>query len=293
MNVRFRVSDSKKMSFTTAQLTKVEKAIEILNQVIASPGFRNMVCTFNWKGENDVRYNRFHMSNSMSNSQIWDCLSNASRYWGNKKVKRANQIIEVVPCMNKAAYKNENWSVTSNICINSLHISNKTYTPIHLASAMFHEYCVNCCGFAAMTNGTISEYTDWTVPFACGALIKDCAASAFPDDFEVQNMAEQCNATSYNYFPPAMIWSDNEQQEMVFTSSACVKVDQTLYAMESELDCLENCNERSNEIADRITVIKNCINSLKRMRGELFATSLDGSEVTMMPAELPMHMSMV
>ncbi len=293
MNVRFSVSNSKKMSFTSTQLYKVEKAIEILNQIITSPGFKNRVCGFNWKGENGVTYNRFHRSNSMSNTQVWSCLSNARANWGNIKVQRANQQIEVVPCMTNATYKNECCSVISNICINNIHLSNKSYTPIHLASAMFHEYCVNCCGFSAVTNGTISEYTNWTVPFACGRLIKDCAANAFPDDFEVQHWAEQCNIAAFNYFPPSMIWNDNEKQEVIFTTSACVKVDQTIYAMELELDCLENCTEQSDEIAERTTVIKNCINSLKRMRGELFATSLDGSEVTMMPAELPMHMSLV
>lgn len=293
MNVRFRVSDAKKMSLTAAQLRKVEKAVEILNKVITSPGFKNRVCAFNWTDENGTRYNRFHMSNAMSNSQVWNCISNATSNWGNHKIQRANKLIEVVPCTTKADYKNENWTVTSNVCINSLHISNITYTPVHLASAMFHEYCVNCCGFAAMTNGTISEYTDWTVPFACGFLIKDCVASAFPDDFDIQNLSEQCNTAAYNYFPPSMIWNDNEKHEMILTSTACVKVDQTIYSMELELDCLENCKERSNEIADRMTVIQNCIESLKRMRKELFTTSLDGSEVTMMPAELPMHMSLV
>lgn len=292
MNVRFNLNVSKKMSLTTAQLEKVEKAIEILNQVIANPAFKNMVCAFNWTSENGTTYNRFHMSNAMSNTQVWNCLSNACSNWGNKKVQRANKIIEVVPCMTKATYKNESWSVTSNVCINSLHLSNSTYTPVHLASAIFHEYCVNCCGFAAMTNGTISEYTEWTIPFACGVLVKDCVASAFPDDFDVQNLAEHCNTSAYNYFPPSMIWKDTEDQEMILSNTACVKVDQTIYTMEMELDCLENCTERNNEIADRMTVIKNCLDSLRRMRRELFSTSLDGSEVTMMPAELPMHMSL-
>jgi len=277
-NVTFTVGTNRNCRFTSAQLTKVNQAIEIFQKVWNSKNFKSAVCDHSWSAENGTTYNRFHMSNGMSNDQVWSCIWNACNE--PNATSTNNNTITVMPC---ASWSDYNWCVnngTPSVCVNVNYVNCDWYTPVHIASAMMYDFCVNCCGFNGTTIANMAQCWNNTVPAACCTIVRDCAVEVCSD--LVGSWPTVTNTAVWNCFPCAGTWTVNTYGTNWVNSS--VKVNEAICAMQYEIDCLNSVSNKSSEEMNRYTMLVNAVETMNAMCNNMCTTSLDGCESAWMPA---------
>lgn len=278
MNVRFNVTPTRTNRFTTTQAAKVEAGIEIFNKVICSEEFQNRVRNFQWRTAEGTAFNRFYMSNGMSNDQVCDMICNGTNWnWGNNE----SPVVNVVPCSTwqevEACCTN---TTTPCVCIDTNVLNNSWYTPVHVACAIMHEWCCcngfNCC----TTNSRVENWSGNTVPVACAWICKDVCTTVC-DTTEVTNWCNMINDQTFDYCACTTtynVWTNNTN-----VISPVNNIDTCISMMETEMNWLNSSNNVTPDMNSRITVLTNCINTLTEMKTNLCNTSLDGCDVACVP----------
>jgi hypothetical protein len=273
-NVNFVVGNNRNCRFTSTQIEKVNRAIEIFQKVWASSQFKKAVSSHNWTNETGNTFNRFHMSNGMSNEQVWACIKEACNTPNG--APSPNNTITVMPCANWNDY---NWCVNSGIpcvCVNVNYINYDWYTPVHIASSIMYDFCVNCCGFGTATAANNSSWWINTVPAACSRIVRDCAVVVCKD---VVGKWKINTTNSWNCFPCAVSWPTNTVANWM---NSGVKVSEAICAIQYEIDCLNNVNKKSSEEMGRYTMLVNAVETMNAISNKMCVTSLDGCETAWM-----------
>ncbi|MEM6966848.1 MAG: hypothetical protein AAF573_18940, partial [Bacteroidota bacterium] len=266
--------------FTPAQAAKVEAGIEIFNQVISSDEFQNRVSNFQWTTPEGTTFNRFFVSNGMSNEQVCDMICNGvGTIWNGGNGEPP--LVNIVPCATvqevEACCTNP---TTPCVPININVINNSWYTPVHVACAIVHEWC--CCnGFTGTTFGVgIGNWSNNTVPVACAWICKDVCPTVC-NTTEVTNWCNMINDQTFDYCPCTTTFQVSPTTTGIV--SPINNIDACINTIETELSWLRGSNNVTPSVNDRITVLTNCISTLTEMKTNLCNTSLDGCDVFGVP----------
>lgn len=154
----------KMTNFTSAQEEKVLDAVELIKKVIASDEFKNSILNHKYKGKKTFVDNA-----GLSNSQIYKRILESSEKLNPGKnntmdvtlvtyYTSANVIGYTLPSVNK-------------IWMNRRYLN--TFTPVQVASNLFHEW-LHKLGFKHAYERTASR--PYSVPYAVGYLVKKLAA---------------------------------------------------------------------------------------------------------------------
>ena len=277
MNVRFNITPTRTNCFTTAQAGKVQAGIEIFQQVINSEEFKTRVNNFQWRTSEGVAFNRFFLSNGMSNAQVCDTISNGT-IWTTGTNETI--VVNVVPCSTVQDVEVCCTSTTPCVCIDTNVLNNSWYTPVHVACAIMHEWC--CCnGFNWSTpTARIESWNNNTVPVACAWICKDVCTTVC-NNTEVTNWCNTINDTTFDYC--ACTTTYNVWTNTTNVVSPIVKIDECINIMECEVNWLNNANTVTPDVTNRITTLTNCITTMNEMKISLCNTSLDGCDVACVP----------
>ena len=284
-NVKFNIATTRTNCFTPAQAKKVDAGIEIFKKVMTSEEFKNTVCNFKWRTTEGMTFNRFYLSNGMSNQQVWETLCSETTW-----TKVLNNVVEgmaygsvvnVIPCCTSEevmnCYNNIN---TPTICLDTNVLNNAWYTPVHVACAMMHEWC---CMKGFCPTGTTMGMENWSVnsvPMGTAWMCKDICETVC-NSTEVTSWCNAINNNTFTFAPCSMTyncWSKTNN-----CTSTVSMMDQCMNMMEQEMSWLQACNNTTPDIVNRMTVLTNCMNAMNDMKVNMCNTSLDGCDVASMP----------
>lgn len=285
-NVNFNITSTTTNCFTPSQAAKVDAGIEIFKQVMNSEEFQNQVQNFQWRTSEGVAFNRFYMSNGMSNQQVWDMICN-NMDWKNglTNVVTNNNVVtvNVVPCATTQEMMDCCNNTAPTIGVDMNIINNSWYTPVHVACAMMHEWCT-MCGFGCGTpTSKIENWTNWTVPVACAWMCKD-VCKVVCDSNEVTNWCNLINNQNFDYWACSM--TCNAWTNTTNCVSPVAKMDECINMMEVEMNWLKSCNNVTPDVSNRMTTLTNCINAMNEMKMNLCNTSVDGTDWACMPVNV-------
>jgi len=290
-NVKFIVGCTKTMQFTSNQMEKIQKGIEIFNKVVSSKEFEKKITNYTWTTPTGNTYSRFHISRGMSNKQVWNCLTTGSINWNGKM--KANTVWNIMPCTSKMDIVNCNvnptyatpmgktttmngMNTTPCIWINTNCLTDDNYTPIHVASAIMHEYTINAGGFACHVNGQLVRNWNCTVPYACGQMMMECCKTVCSKDSKVKKFFKNIQTMDYNYCPvSAMFFVEGWETSW---NSASSQLDAVICSLEVEMDCLNNISKKTAAEKNRFVVVNNTLETLRDCKVELVECCLDGCE---------------
>jgi hypothetical protein len=284
MKLKFNVKSSLTNYFTDTQAAKVDAGVEIFKQVISSDEFQSKVKNFQWRTSEGVAFNRFYLSNGMSNEQICDVICKGVNHNQSliNTVKETNfTVVNIVPCVNKQEAENC-WNNTFTPCIgiNTNLLNNTWYTPVHVACAIMHEWCTwngfNC----SPTTSKLESWSSNTVPVACSWVCKDVCATVC-DSPEVANWCDQINNQTFDYC--ACSTTFNVPSETTNSVSPILKIDECINLLEKEMNSLTTCNDVIPDVTNRITVLSDWVKMMTHMKLKLCNTSIDGSDWTYVP----------
>ncbi len=284
MNLKFNITSSHMNSFSVAQAAKVDAGVEIFKEVISSEEFFNKVNNFQWRTSDGEAFNRFYLSNGMSNQQICDVIckeGNPTHDLINIEKPNSVPVINIIPCSNQLEMENiHNNTITCCIGVDTNMLNNSWYTPVHVASAIMHEWC--CWnGFNCSPPSTRMEnWSGNTVPVACAWMTKDVAASIC-NSTEVSNWCGMINNRTFNYCACSVTYST------LFSNQNCispiVKMDECINMLEIELNWLTSCKNITPDITNRIKVLNNCLSMMTQMKLNICNTTMDGSDWACVP----------
>lgn len=295
-NVKLNICGTKNLQFTTKQMAKVQKGIEIFEKVVNSDTFKDQICNYTWTAANGTCYNRFHLSNGMSNEQVWNCLTNGTACW-NTQIETAT--VNILPCANRSQMlsniMNPSLCVSTNvgrtmaantttttptICLNTNCLNDANYTAVHIAAALVHECCVNI-GFTCHNNGTLVPNVKNTVPVACAITLIKCCKTVCAEDTNVVSCCNAINTDTCDYCACTTMFHIPGTETVLTT--ACTHLDAVVGCLETELDCLTNLDTKNNDELNRLTTITNCLTTLTELKSNLQATSLDACDTVGTP----------
>jgi len=279
-------------SFTSAQAAKVDAGVEIFKQVISSEEFQSKVNNFQWRTSEGVAFNRFYLSNGMSNLQASEVIckgENRKNDLINVVQPTAVPVVNIVPCSNQKETENfhnqpsyglDNNNISCCIGVDTNMLNNGWYTPVHVACAIMHEWC---CWNGFNCNPTSSKMENWscnTVPVACAWMTKDVAA-AVCNSTEVSNWCGMINNRTFDYCACSMTYSSVSAGTNCI--SPIVKMDECINIMEMELNWLTTCKNITPDVTNRITVLNNCMTLMTQMKLNICNTTMDGSDWACVP----------
>ena len=293
MNVKFNIAATRTNFFTPAQAKKVDAGIEIFKKVVTSQNFRDAVCKFNWRTTEGMTYNRFFMSNGMSNEQVWDMICNeftwteklnnvvSGMMWGGATTNNC-AVVNVMPCCTRQEVVNCCNDVNNpSICIDTNVLNNTWYTPVHVACAMMHEWCcMNGFVPTGITSG-IENRSMNSVPLACAWIVKG-VCEAVCNTQEVTDWCNTINNNTFTYSPCATTY--NCWTNTTNCTSTVSMMDQCMNMMAQEMAWLQTCENSTPDVVNRMSVLTNCMNAMNDMKVNMCNTSLDGCDVVCMPA---------
>ncbi len=284
-NVTFNISASKFRCFTSAQEAKIKAGIQLFQKVVNDQHFKEKICNFVWTSEHGNRYERFLMSNGMSNMQVFDDLCNMlnkvmpSRSTDAKSMQ--DMTCMVMPVANKMEYEMiAKMNTVDCVCLNVSMLSKDWFTPVHVASTLMHEWCI-AQGFSCTRNGVLVNDYFYTVPFACGRMMMEVAKDVYGSDPAWSKYFMEIKDTNFDYCACSSMYCCD--MVMFECPNVCEQVDQVIATCETELDWLNCTANKTQDEVNRMTILANCISSMKEMKMRMFHTSLDGSEAIMMP----------
>ena len=284
MNLKFNIISSRMNSFSTAQAAKVDAGVEIFKQVISSEEFLNKVNNFQWRTSDGVAFNRFYLSNGMSNQQVGDviCKGLNRTYDLINTVKPSSiPLVNIVPCSNQQETENfHNNTITCCIGVDTNMLNNSWYTPVHVACAIMHEWC---CWNGFNSSPTSTKMENWsgnTVPVACAWMTKDAAASVC-NSSEVTNWCGMINNLTFDYCACSTTYSTWSLTQNCI--SPIVKMDECINMLEMELTWLTACKNITPDVTNRITVLNNCLRMITQMKLNICNTTMDGSDWACVP----------
>jgi hypothetical protein len=284
MNLKFNITSSRMNFFSTAQAAKVDAGVEIFKQVICSEEFLHKVNNFQWRTSNGVAFNRFYLSNGMSNRQVGDAICKGL----NRKYDLINivkpstvPVVNIIPCSNQqeTEYFHNN-TITCCIGVDPNMLNNTWYTPVHVACAIMHEWCC-WSGFNFSPASTrLENWSGNTVPVACAWMTKDVAA-AICNSSEVSNWCGMINNRTFDYCACSITYLTSISATVCI--SPIVKMDECINTIEMELNWLMACENITPDVTNRITVLNNCLSMMTQMKLNICNTTMDGSDWACVP----------
>ncbi len=276
VNVIFNVGSVRTRPFTVNQMKKIEEGIAIFNQIVNSSTFRKRVTNYSWRTDNGTTYNRFHMSNGMSNDQVWDCIEQGfNRPVPATKKNNTSWVMNIMPCFSvNDIMWNRGW-VNPTVWMDVNCMDQEWYTPVHVACCLVHECCVNM-GFCADYNGQRVEYWRHTVPYACATICCDIICDMAKSNTTWKAWCSHIDSAQFDYCPCSYTYA--AQGTTSWCMSPCARIDEVITWLNTEVQWIEDCNKPTTDEVNRMTTLTNTINSLREMKSKLFVTSLDGCE---------------
>ena len=273
VNVKFNVGCTRTCYFTKNQIAKINAGIAIFEKVVSNPEFKERVTNFNWTTPSGTTYNRFLLCNGMSNTQVWDCLESGCE-WGTMTNTPATTV-NVVPCGSTTEMTWVANAPVPTICINTSVLNNTWYTPVHIACCLIHEYCVNL-GFSCHVNGRLVEDWHCTVPAACADICCDIAREMSVSNTEISNYFRWIDTANFDYFPCTTCYRVEGYETTNLLANT--RFDEIINSMCTEMECLERTPNRTPAENKRLTTVTECVGTLRELKTQLYATSLDGCE---------------
>lgn len=284
MNLKFNITSSRMNCFTAAQAAKVDAGVEIFKQIICSEAFLNKVNNFQWRTTDGVAFNRFYLSNGMSNKQVSEMICQGLHRKNdliNMVKPTPVEVVNIVPCSNQKEIENiYNNTITCCIGADTNMLNNTWYTPVHLACAIMHEWC---CWNGFNCSPTSTKMENWsgnTVPVACAWITKDVAA-AVCNSSEVSNWCGMINNRTFDYCACSTTYLTSISDTVCI--SPIVKMDECINLMELEMNWLTTCKNVSPDVSNRMTVLNNCIRMMTQMKLNMCNTTMDGSDWACVP----------
>lgn len=284
MNLKFNITSSRMNFFTVAQADKVDAGVEIFKQVICSEEFLCKVKSFQWRTSDGVAFNRFYLSNGMSNQQVAEMICKGLHRKNdliNIVKTTAAEVVNIVPCRNQNDFENiYNNTITCCVGVDPNMLNNSWYTPVHLACAIMHEWC---CWNGFNSSPSTTKMENWsgnTVPVACAWITKDVAEMVCHSS-EVSNWCRRINNRTFDYCACSITYQTSISQ--MSNISPIVKIDECINMMELELNWLTICKNVTPDISNRMTVLNNCIRMMNQMKLNMCNTTMDGSDWACVP----------
>lgn len=284
MNLKFEITSSRMNSFSTAQAAKVDAGVEIFKQVICSEEFLNKVNNFQWRTSEGIAFNRFYLSNGMSNQQIGEVICkglNRTYDLVNIAKQSSVSVANIVLCSNRQDVKRiYNNRITCYLGVDTNMLNNSWYTPVHVACAIMHEWC--CWnGFNGSPVSTRMEnWSGNTVPVACAWMTKDVAA-AICNSSEVSNWCGMINNRTFDYCACSTIYPTLSSTQNCI--SPIIKMDECINMLEMELSWLTASKSITPDVTNRITVLNKCLSMMTQMKLNICNTTMDGSDWACVP----------
>ena len=284
MNLKFNITSSRMNSFSTAQAAKVDAGVEIFKEVISSEEFLSKVNNFQWRTSDGVAFNRFYLSNGMSNQQIGDVICKGlNRTYDLINIVKPSSVpvVNIIPCNNQHETDDfHNNTITCCIGVDTNMLNNSWYTPVHVACAIMHEWC---CWNGFNCSPASTKMENWsgnTVPVACAWMTKDVAASVC-NSSEVRNWCGMINNRTFDYCACSITYSNLSSNQNCI--SPIVKMDECTNILEMELNWLTACKNITPDVTNRIKVLNNCLSMMTQMKLNICNTTMDGSDWACVP----------
>lgn len=152
------------IDFSTTQENKVQDAVDLIKQVIASEEFKNAILNHKYKGKKT-----FVDNGGLSNAQIYKKILESSEKLNPKK----NNMMDVTLVTYRESANVIGYTMPSvnKIWMNTRYLNN--FTPRQVASNLFHEW-LHKLGFKHDFERTPER--PYSVPYAVGYLVKKLAA---------------------------------------------------------------------------------------------------------------------
>lgn len=147
---------------------KIKKAFVILEEVVNSPEFKNLILNFKWNGER-----KFNNNNNMSNLEIYQKFMSGAEILSPTADHKMNYDLTLYRSWNPFSgvygYTNPD---TKRIWINKKFFRKRSYTAVDVAANLCHEW-VHKLGFTHTFN--YNSDRPYSVPYGIGYLIEEVA----------------------------------------------------------------------------------------------------------------------
>lgn len=272
-HLNFTIGKTRNCAFTQDQLAKVEAGLAIFLNIVASSNFREKILNFSWKHAAENDFDRFHLSNALSNAQVFDTLIKAK---GNFYPIGDKSPVAILPCCSRKdiqAYMNLS---TPTIWINTSWLNNEWYTAVHVAACICHEMCINR-GFRCQMHGQLVANYQFTVPYACADFVRLIAIALSNEDENIRAAMPYILNTPFEYYPCSTVFNMDDWHGEVITCHQEARALVNRLAM--EIDHLKTIQEPlSPKEFIRLEAAEKCVAMLKQMQSMLVDTSLDASD---------------
>lgn len=147
------------VNFTSAQATKMNKAIEIIKLVVATDEFRSQILNHTYNGSKTFVDNK-----SLTNAQIYQKILDGAESLQPTKDNELDCEVELyTAATNVVGYT---YSTSKRIWVNTKYFNQ--YTAAGVAHNLFHEW-MHKLGFTHSSSYTVSR--DYSVPYAIGDIV--------------------------------------------------------------------------------------------------------------------------
>ncbi len=279
--IEFKIGRLRDIYFTREQKSKVQAGIDLFNKLSKSPQFMDLALRFNWTNKEGRKFHRFLYSNGLSNHQVLDKLQNASNIFEEMGM---NPVIAILPCDSRKDIANFKLNSNPIIWLSTSCLSNVWFTPIHIASALCHEL-MTILGFRGRMDFKLQDDFDKCVPYAFGKMIMLASKKWENKITDIRKSFEILDQEGFNYFPASIVFDVHNTEEKV--NSYHLAVDNMLHKIEREeedLNALEG--EFSLAETNRLACLKKIKSQLIEIQHSIVETSLDGSEILNVPAQI-------
>lgn len=151
------------VNFPQEQEAKVQKAVELIKKVVASPEFKDRIINHTYEGKKTFVDNK-----GLSNEQIYQIILDGSETMIPGKNGRMDVELELYQQSNTTiGYTYPN---TTRIWVNTKYFNK--YTPVQVADNLFHEW-LHKLGFDHALK--YSKSRNYSVPYAIGYLVEELA----------------------------------------------------------------------------------------------------------------------
>ena len=276
-----KIGRTRSFFFTKVHKNKIETGIQIFLAALKHNFFEEEILKFQWKNNQNKRFNRFYHAGGLSNRQV---LAQIQSYQNLLEEMGSNSKLTILPFSSRkdiVTYQPTNMPV---IWISLNCINNDWYTPIHIASAICHDLAI-IVGLGGFGNQMSKpEYKMYTAPVVLGHSILNTAMQWNDSITEVQNALSLINVQQYNYFPASEIIGDlypiNMQHNQVNFDkliSSLLLEQESLFALQDKLTLKET---------KRLVCIEEVLIKLNNLRNDLVECSLDGSDLDFLQTKI-------
>ena len=273
-HTKFTIGKTRHCTFTRAQLAKVSAGLDLFLQTVQQKDFRNRIEQFSWQGKNGRTYNRFLLSNHLSDTEVWERIENGAVFFNMGAV--AASTIAILPCETRRDMEGYTNFSRPTIWLNKGYLNQDWYTAVHVASAIAHDLCDNL-GFHTMMNDQVVENVACTVPYFCGKLVLEICKKWQYEVTDIRQSFDYIEESKYDYFPCSVVFRSHKADTATQTSNQ--KIASLIDQMTTEMDSIKKAGKVLNPAEyTRYSTLSKTIEALQNLQETLAHTSLDGSD---------------